>query len=286
MNTLSRYLTGLLWPRLLFILSALVVFIISVDVMISVDDIMADSERGGFMGVLTYSFLRIPESVSKLLGPSMLLALLAMVAALLRNHEMVALWGSRVSPIKMILALLPVGLLAVGIHFIFEAHLAPAALKELNDWGIAGYGKRQTNETRDGTFWLRSGRDIIRLPRLVDDIEDLDALTIFRRDDQGRLVERLDAEGIRNYAGIWVLEKVTRYRVEGPSSKRVAQIPWTTDLPLNGLGVMASHPSELTFRQLFRFVRDESFGLYPPHLYKIWLHNHMAHCTEDCLKLH
>ncbi len=70
MNTLSRYLMGLLGPRLLFILSALVIFIISVDVMISVDDIMKDGERGGFAGLLNYTFLRVPESISKLLGPS------------------------------------------------------------------------------------------------------------------------------------------------------------------------------------------------------------------------
>ena len=128
----------------------------------------------------------------------------------------------------------------------------------------------------DGSFWMCSGTDIVRLPELTYDVEAVDSLIIFQRSPDGRLVARIDASGIQREGTRWILTDVVRRTVKGPQVETLERMEWQTLLPLEDLRTMAAHPSELTTAQLFRFVKNKSFGLFPPHQYEVWLHQKFA----------
>ena len=67
-----------------------------------------------------------------------------------------------------------------------------------------------------------------------------------------------------------------RRTVKGPKVEKLERMEWHTSLPLEDLRTMAAHPSKLPTGQLFRFVRNKSFGLFPAHQYEVWLHQKFA----------
>jgi lipopolysaccharide export LptBFGC system permease protein LptF len=164
------------------------------------------------------------------------------------------------------------GLLQIAL----DGEAVPRTLQRLYDWKVGEYERVLSNETADGSFWMRSGTDIVRLPQLTYDVEALDNLIVFQRSLSGRLVARIDAGGIHNEDGRWILTDVVRRTVKGPRVEQLERMEWQTSLPLEDLRTMAAHPSELTIGQLLRLVRNDNFGLFPPHLYQVWLHQKFA----------
>ncbi len=275
MRTFIGYLNYLIATRLLFIFVGLCAFILSVDLMIYTKPVL-DSRDGDPAALLTYGFLRLPEIASLVLAPSALLASLTVLAGLIRNREIVALWNSKISPAGTCLAVAPVAIVAGLLQFTLDGEAVPRSLQRLFDWGVGEYERILSNKTEDGSFWMRSGTDIVRLPELTYDVEAVDSLIIFQRSPDGRLVARIDASGIQREGTRWILTDVVRRTVKGPQVETLERMEWQTLLPLEDLRTMAAHPSELTTAQLFRFVKNKSFGLFPPHQYEVWLHQKFA----------
>ena len=275
MNIIHGYVTRLLAARFLFIFCTLVVFVLSVDLMINSQEVV-ESRDGDMMATLNYAFLRLPEIASLLLAPATLLAAIATFAGLIRHNELVAIWNSRVSPLRTCIAITPFAVLLGLAQFFLDGEGVPRTLQRLNDWGVGDYGHSLSNRTTDGAFWLRSGNDIVRLPSVTFDLTKLESLTIFQRDYYGRLIARLDAGGVRQENDQWYLTDVVRRGVNGARVETFDRLPWITFLPLDDLRTMAADPSELTIWRLFRFVTDQSFGIFPPHSYEVWMHRILA----------
>ena len=275
MRTFRGYLNYLITTRLLFIYFGLCAFILSVDLMIYTKPVL-DSRDGDPTALLAYAMLRLPEIGSLALAPSALLASLTVLAGLIHHRELVALWNCKVSPLGTCLVLAPVAILTGLLQIALDGEAVPRTLQRLYDWEVGEYERVLSNETADGSFWMRSGTDIVRLPQLTYDVEALDNLIVFQRSLSGRLVARIDAGGIHNEDGRWILTDVVRRTVKGPRVEQLERMEWQTSLPLEDLRTMAAHPSELTIGQLLRLVRNENFGLFPPHLYQVWLHQKFA----------
>ena len=275
MLVIHRYLTRLMAKRLLVIFGILVTFVLFVDLMINAKEVI-QSRDGEMTAIAKYAILRLPEIASLLLAPATLLAALAVLASLIRHFELVAIWNSHISPLRTCLAVAPFAFILGLCQFIIDGEAVPRTLQRLNDWGVGDYGRTLSNETTDGAFWLHSGTDIVRLPSVVFDLAKIDRITVFQRDLNGRLIARVDASGIRMEGDRWVLSDVIRRTVQGPKVETFENLPWSTSLPLDDLRTMASHPAELTVWQLYRFVTNKSFGIYPPHAYSVWLNQRLA----------
>ena len=272
---LYRYLIRMMAMRFLFIFSVLATFVLFVDLMINSNEVI-ESRNGDVTASLHYAVLRLPDVASLLLAPATLLATLTVLAGLIRNFELVAIWNSRLSPLRTCLAVAPLAVVLGMGQFILDGEAVPRSLRELNDWGVGGYGRNLDNETTDGAFWLRSGTEIVRLPSVVFDLDQIERITVFQRDFSGRLIAQVDATGVQKDGSRWVLVDAVRRSVQGPKIEAFERLPWPTFLPLDDLRTMASHPSELTIWELFRFVTDESFGVFPPHVYEVWLYQRLA----------
>ena len=164
MAILHRYLSRLMATRFLFIFSVLVTFVLFVDLMINSKEVI-ESRNGDVTATLSYAALRLPEILSLLLAPAILLATLTVLAGLIRNLELVAIWNSRLSPLRTCLAIAPLAVVLSLGQFILDGEVVPRSLRELNDWGVGDFGRTLDNETTDGAFWLRSGSEIVPTKR-------------------------------------------------------------------------------------------------------------------------
>ena len=274
-GTLPFYLGRLFFGRFAAILLAMTAFILSLDLMVNSK---AVTNKAGDVAhpLLEYAVLRLPEILSQSIPVSTLLAMLLLTAQLIRNSELVAIWSIGLSPLRTVMALAPAAFLIGAFQLMTDGVMVPASLSKLNAWGVADYGKRLTNETADGAFWMRGGNDIVRLPERRYDLENLTEFIIFRRDGQGNLLARIDAGGLHQDGDHWVLEDVVVRDAASSSIERLDELIWDTELPLDELETMATHPRELSLASLFNFVRDRTYGLYPPFIYQTWFNEKLA----------
>ena len=275
-GTLPLYLNRLFFSKFAGILLAMTAFILSLDLMVNAKSI-TNSRPGDTGAFMDYAALRLPEIISQSIPISTLLAMLMLTAQLIRNGELVAIWSIGLSPFRTILALVPAAALIGICQLAIDGVLVPTSISKLNSWGVGDYGKNLTNETSDGAFWLRSGNDIVRLPERRYDVENLSSLIVFRRDGEGNLLARIDAGGLRQVGeDDWVLEDVTIRDATNAKISHAATLDWETELPFDELKTMATHPRELSLVSLFTFVRDGTYGLFPPFIYQTWLNEKLA----------
>jgi len=282
-GTLPYYLGRLFIGRFAAIMLAMTAFILSLDIMVNSKSV---TNKAGDISdpLLHYALLRLPEVLSQSIPVSTLLAMLLLTAQLIRNSELVAIWNMGLSPLRTVMALAPAALLIGGLQLVTDGVMVPSSLGKLNAWGVADYGKRLTNETADGAFWLRSGNDIVRLPERRYDVENLSSLIIFRRDDEGNLLARIDAGGLRHIEDTrWMLKDVRFRDAIASTLQHLDEMEWDTELPLEELEVMTTHPRELSLGSLFFFVRDRTYGLFPPFIYKTWFYEKLTACLTPLL---
>ena len=108
---------------------------------------------------------------------------------------------------------------------------------------------------------------------------------IFRRDQTGMLIERLEAASARPVPGGWLLSDVTRHAVDPPRVTREAETIWTGQLDLNALSLLALPPRELSFGRIVNLVVNDAYGQRPTALYKTWINYRVASAFTGLLMI-
>ena len=275
MPIFMRYMSRLFAARFALILVGLALLVLLLDVMAESSAIIAGED--GVAGLWRYGWLRLPLIISRLIPFSVLIAALLTLISLSRHHELVVMAGAGVSQFKLIATFLPLAVVIAGTHFWIDDRVAPASITALDAWGVAGYSTARPAAGASGeVMWVRAGNDIIRLRR--DRLGDsrLGALSIFRRDGEGNLIERLDAAAAANIDGAWTLYDVRRFDVAGNSHSKVAEIAWAGSLRPSQISTLSSHPKTLSLSAVWRFVATPGYGSRPLYVYEIWLNRKLA----------
>jgi lipopolysaccharide export system permease protein len=161
MSTIGWMLTRMILLRFAGILFVLASFVITLEVFTLVDDIL--QVRGGNLwAVPEYAWLMLPGTLSTFLPVSALLAILLTLVELTLKNELPAIWAAGVSPLRVVMMLMPVGLLLGGLHFLLNDQIAPRTEPQLAAWGIGEHGRKKLMVGERDPIWLRSGDDIMR----------------------------------------------------------------------------------------------------------------------------
>ncbi len=275
MSIISRYLSRRFLTYFALMLASLVLLALTLDLMEEADRVLA-SARGGIPGLLLYSAMRLPDISAQMLPIAALLGTLIALGQLIRHSELVALWGSGVSPTGMMISLLPVVVVLAIIHLANNDMAVPMTRVELRDWGV-GDARKTGFFAEDNSFvWLRSGNDVIRTPPRPDASGALHQVTVFRRDANGRLTERIDAGRAEPSADGWMFYGVTRNQVEPAVTRQEDSLFWNGRIELAALPLVASDMRELRSSDLILLIENDGFGQRPPDRYRTWLHARIA----------
>ena len=263
----ARYIGRQFLGRFALLLAGLSALVALLDLMAHGGAVVAGD---GAAALGRYLGLRLPLIVSKLIPFSVLVAALLTLVGLVRHRELVVLIGAGVSQFRLILAFLPAVAVIAGAHFWLDDGVAPTAVAELRDWGAGGHSSG--NRVRDGAAtWVREGNDVVRVRAVGAGEERLAGVTIFQRDAEGILAGRIDAATAALEDGTWTLYDVARFDTASNTVTAVARMTWRGDLRPSLLASLSTHPSELSFGAVRRYVDAPGYGSRPLYVYRTWL---------------
>ena len=284
MTILSRYMSRKVVLHGGLVLLSLVALSLTFELMERADNVLSVS-GGDARTVLVYTLLRLPDFVARQLPMSVLIGALITFGLLRRYDELIAMWSSGVSAAGMIKALLPIGVLIGLFQFGLDDFAVPHAQEVLRGRGLGEIGRKADVEVEASATWLRSGHDVIRIPKDVARQGQLRDISIFRRDETGVLIERLDAASARPVADGWLLVGVTRETVDPARKEAITELLWKGHIDIDELPLLSSEQRDLSLRQLEFLIYNEGFGQRPADLYRTWLYNRIAAALAPILCL-
>lgn len=275
MTVLSRYMSRKVVLHGGLVLLSLVALSLTFELMERADNVLSVS-GGDARAVLVYTLLRLPDFVARQLPMSVLIGALITFGLLRRYDELIAMWSSGVSAAGMMKALLPIGVLMGLFQFGLDDFAVPQAQALLRARGLGEIGRKADVEVEASATWLRSGHDVIRIPKDVAKQGQLRDISIFRRDDRGVLIERLDAASAKPVEEGWLLAEVRRETVDPPRRDSIAELTWKGHIDIGELPLLSSDRRDLSLSQLEFLIVNEGFGQRPADLYRTWLYNRIG----------
>ncbi len=278
MATLFRYATRLFLVQLVFSLLGFVSLLQLFDLLNNAPDIMA--RHGNAVTALArYTVLRLPEVVILMMPFSVLMACLIALSRLALHNEVLALKAAGLPYYRLLLAFLPVVLGVSLLHLFASDQVAPASVRALMAWdsGIGDQGYAAPDV--DQAIWIHDGRVMVRVAGVFDNGRQLSGVTIFSRDEAGRLAARTTANGARYREGSWTLLGVEVFipsTGSGGTYRRTAQQEWKTHLAPGHFSERAATPASLSLAELYRYVSTPDVGAFAPYFYETAFHKRLA----------
>jgi lipopolysaccharide export system permease protein len=275
MKTLAWMLTRMIGMRFVAILLGVSLFVLTLEMLTYAKEILA--LRPGDLSILAdYLLARAPGTLATFLPISMLLAMLLVLTELSYRNEITALWSAGLSPVRLIVQLLPLAVLAGGIHFLLNDMAIPKAAPVLRDWAIADYGREKLKVGEKDPIWMRAGSDILRAAAANADSTELTDIIIFRRDANGLLREQVYADRAKLADGRWTLDRVVIYYRDNLTPNRLDTLVYSGATKPAAAGARSGAPEEMSLADLGYFIENAGFGIRPVWVYQTWWHKRVS----------
>ncbi len=275
MKQIGMMISRMVFARFVVILLGISVFVITLEVIAYVDDILEVHNRE-LIGLGKYALMRLPATVSTFIGMSTLLALLLTLSELSYRGELVPIWASGMSPFGLIVMLTPLAILLGALNFVINDVAIPKTEPILQSWGIGEYGSKKLKVGEKDPIWMRSGTDILRAASSNAKSTKLEGVTIFRRDPKGHLTEQIMAEKAELMNGRWELNNVIIYYRQNLAPSRLNKLIYSGALKPAAAGARSGDPEAMSLSGLNYFIENAGFGIRPAHVYQTWWHKRVS----------
>ncbi|HEY5721883.1 MAG TPA: LptF/LptG family permease [Allosphingosinicella sp.] len=188
-------------------------------------------ERGmGPADMGRYALLRLPAILQQAIPIAALAGGMIAFLNLSRSREMVAIRSAGISQYRLLLMVLPAAALLSLAVYLLADRVAPRTEVALTSWW------RSTAPPDEGKpaagRWFRIGGELVEAASASPDGSRLEGLTIYRRDSDGLLTERLAAGSASFEQGAWTLHDMagTRIGPGGAAPFEAKRLSWPTSL--------------------------------------------------------
>ncbi len=275
MNAIARYISKMVLLRFIGIALGVSIFVLTLEVVAYSKEILS-LDRSAAFAVGNYMLHRAPTVFSTYIPISVLLAMLLALTEMTYRNEIVAIWAGGISPVRILIYLLPVALLCGVVQFLLLDRAIPVAAPQLSSWAIGDYGVDKLKVGERDPIWLRSGNDIVRAAFANPTSTLLEDVVIFRREPTGVLLEQIFAETAKQQGGEWLLSKVTVFPQDKSAATKLETLKYSGAVRLAAAGSRSGEPLEMTTNDLLHFIGNDGFGIRPAHVYATWLHKRIA----------
>ncbi|MDC0116037.1 LptF/LptG family permease [Octadecabacter sp.] len=196
MRILFAYFGKIIGIRIVSVLVAFVALLVLMDLIDNIEDIL--ERRGSLADIALFIGYRLPTIVERLIPISVLLGSTLGILSLASRSELIVLRATGVSPPKIAALGLPVCMVVVLGHLFLAGSVAPYSQQAFIDWW-----KPFTNQST--TQWLHGDNDLLRIEGISQDGQTLVGLSLFRRDNAGRLITRMTAAAAKYEDSNWQL---------------------------------------------------------------------------------
>lgn len=274
MSRIARFLTGMILRRFLTILVCICIFVITLESVGFIGEILAINPSPA-QSLAEYALFRSPPVLAVFLPMSMLLALLLTITELTYRNEMSAIFAIGISPLRIIIMLLPLAVLVGAFHFILLDRLVPTVTPTLKTWGIGDYAKNRVNVDSKDPIWIRSGTDIMRIANVSKDGKNFSGVIIFKRNEDGDLKEQIYADSATQEDGRWSLQKVIIYYNGSEPPNRLESLIYSGMMQAAGAN-RTGDPEDMTLGELGAFIANQGYGVRPIYVYQTSWHKRIT----------
>lgn len=271
-----RYVSLLLLRRVGLVLLGFAALVQMFDLFGNADDI-ADRYGPGLGPVLMYLGYRLPATVALVMPFSILVGSLITLLGMANNNEVMAFKAAGMSFYRLLLCMMPAGLLFAAVHFVIADRVAPASLRALGEKEIVS--TKRAAET--GTpAWIRDGVMIVRAARVLREGAVLADVEIITRNERGVMVQRRFARSAtyEPTSRKWTLTDVSMLDIDR-EERRITKVPlqqWQTKLQPSDFADLTVPPNQFTTGDLLTLSRTAGIGSRPVFVYETWLHKRLA----------
>lgn len=220
MDTLDRYLVREYLTYFVVVLGGLVVLYLGID-------FLSNFWRTGdsLQKTLQLYWFRVPRVVEMFLAVAVLLSCLLVLTNMSRQNEILALYASGVSTLRILSTFVAVVALISTINFLFSDPLGPVMRrKEILLMQNKDPGSEENLKSFDRTdFWYRNGRLVYNVGRFVPERNALERVSTYLFTPDQYLLERVDAKEAVYEDGQW--QFYNGRKIEYPQA---TQFPITT----------------------------------------------------------
>lgn len=231
-------------------------------------------DRGlGVAGVFHHAALRFPRLVEQVAPLSVLAGGLFAFGQLARENAVVAMRATGVSVYRLVRMTMPAALFVMVVDYAAIELIAPRT-----DAALAAWWRDTAPKTEEAPKArpFRSGGDLV-VARAGDTTgARLAEVKIYRRDDSGRLVERVDAPTAVYANRAWRLQNpvITRFTQDAAMTSTAASMVWPTRLRPADVQTLLSPdqaPSAATARRALEGGGSERpSSYYATRVYRAW----------------
>jgi lipopolysaccharide export system permease protein len=200
-------------------------------------------ERGlGTSGVLYYAALRLPDLIAQVAPLSVLAGGLFAFAQLARENAVIVLRATGISAYRIVAMAIPAVLTVMAIQVIAVEVASPRTGPVLAAWwrDTTPIAKRDAIEAQP----FRAGGDLVVAKPGDVSGRRLTDVSIYRRDPQGRLIERIEAPSADYGKAGWTLQspRIVRFSEREAVTSTAASMAWPTNLqPLDVQALLTPH---------------------------------------------
>ncbi len=205
---------------------------------------------------LLYVAMILPGRVYELLPVVVLIGTLYALTTLSKNSEITVMRASGMATAAMLRTLGGIGLLFVGLTFVFGEYLAPPAERTAQQWRLTVTGSPVSHQLRSG-LWVKDRSSFINV-RTVHPDRSMERVRVFEFDTRQALISISEASrGEYDTAErVWRLSGVVQTRFHGERTEvlELPEITWRSDLSPEVLSVLMVAPERMSVGTLYAYI--------------------------------
>ena len=233
-----------------------------------------DKDQVGIIDILSLALYKLPDVGQQILPFMVLFAVIACLWGLSQKHELVCLRGAGMSVWQF---LSPMLIMALGLGLLYIVLIHPLSAMSLNRYekvrAALFDGTTQTITKINDGLWIRqedpTGSFILKSATLDAKTWDMDKVTVFFYDREGRHTQRIDAERAQLQPGKWMFRNAELYK-QDEAPTRVTKLVIRTELTSDILAESFSKPQTIPFWALPGFIsalQETGFNTVPMRMY-------------------
>ena len=251
---IALYMAKLFVTRSLAVLLALVVVLMTLDLLGNSGEILAQPGNGD-AELWRYVGLRVPQLVARFLPFSVLLGTLVTLVTLNQHSEIITMKAAGISAHQIIAPLVLAGLAVAAVNFVFNERVVTRANRALSAWEAVEYGQVPPETDVQDDVRVQHGDDLIFVRQVAGtgDRVRLTGVTVYDRSG-GTLRRVLEASGGTRVAGGWEMRDVRLFTVESGQLARMDRAVIGANLRPDQFTLARVDADEEDFRQLRRSI--------------------------------
>ncbi len=262
MSVVARYLSRLIFARIMGVGLVLAALLQIMDLVDNVDDVL--ERRNSVADLFVFASYRLPSIVESVIPISVLLGTITVFLALAGRSELDALRSGGLSQGRLVMLCLPVCLLFAAFHFVLVDRVVPSSQQAYVEWW-------EPPVNRGELLWLRGTESIVSVAERSRDGTALGGLTIYERDRNGRLTARIEADHASHDGAGWVLSVVEVEQFDGGLGTEVTryeQLPWADGPEPATIEMLQQPPERLQSGLMNNLLAETWTGITEPASYR------------------